>query len=202
MAAEAGLGAAQTGREAARQAVHAAQGKTGEAQSAMVALSTRLRTLQEMEAAQEGYFAGVKAVFEAKKHDALSGEFTVVADAFEAPAGYETALETALAASLQDIITDTEDAAKAAIAYLHEHRAGRATFLPLDRMRPGRDTLDLRQAMGLPRRARGRPGHCFFPPEISGPRWTYCWAACSSARLWTMPCGRLMPRRAGTGLSR
>ncbi len=147
--AEAGLGAAQTGRDAARQAVHAAQGKTGEAQSAMVALSTRLRTLQEMEAAQEGYFAGVKAVFEAKKHNALSGEFTVVADAFEAPAGYETALETALAASLQDIISDTEDAAKAAIAYLHEHRAGRATFLPLDRMRPGRDTLDLRQAMGL-----------------------------------------------------
>ena len=148
-AAEKSLADAQGRRDAARQAVHAAQGRGSAAQSAMVALSTRLRTLQEMEAAQDGYFAGVKAVFEARKHGALSGEFTVVADSFETPAGYETALETALAASLQDIISETEAAAKAAIAYLHENRAGRATFLPLDRMRPSRDTLDLRQAMGL-----------------------------------------------------
>ena len=148
-AAETELASAQAKRDAARQAIHATQGRAGAAQTALVALSTRLRTLGEMEAAQEGYFAGVKAVFEAKKHGALLGEFTVVADSFQTPAGYETALETALAASLQDIITDTEDAAKAAIAYLHEHRAGRATFLPLDRMRPSRDSLDLRQAMGL-----------------------------------------------------
>jgi len=148
-AAEATVAEAQAKRDADRQAIYDAQAGASAAQSAVVALSTRLRTLQEMEAVQEGYFAGVKAVFEARKHGALSGEFTVVADAFETPAGYETALETALAASLQDIITDTEDAAKAAIAYLHEHRAGRATFLPLDRMRPGRDSLDLRQAMGL-----------------------------------------------------
>ena len=148
-AADADLVGAQAQRDTARQAVHAAQVGASAAQSAAVALSTRLRTLQEMEAAQEGYFAGVKAVFEAKKHGALTGEFTVVADSFETPAGYETALETALAASLQDIISDTEAAAKAAIAYLHENRAGRATFLPLDRMRPSRDSLDLRQAIGL-----------------------------------------------------
>ena len=148
-AAEAAVTEAQAGRDAARKAAQDAQAKGNAAASASVALSTRLRTLQELEAAQEGYFAGVKAVFEARKHNALRGEFTVVADAFQTPAGYETALETALAASLQDIITDTEDAAKAAIAYLHEHRAGRATFLPLDRMRAGRDTLDLGRAMGL-----------------------------------------------------
>jgi len=136
-------------RDAARQAVGAAGARANAAQSAAVALSTRLRTLQELEAAQEGYFAGVKAVFEAKKRGGLRGDFTVVADSFQTPAGYETAFETALAASLQDIITDTEDAAKAAIAYLHEHRAGRATFLPLNRMRPGRDTLDMGRATGL-----------------------------------------------------
>jgi len=136
-------------RDAARQTVGAAGARANAAQSASVALSTRLRALQELEAAQEGYFAGVKAVFEAKKHGGLRGGFTVVADSFQTPAGYETALETALAASLQDIITDTEEAAKAAIAYLHDHRAGRATFLPLNRMRPGRDTLDMGRAMGL-----------------------------------------------------
>lgn len=147
--AETALSEAQAKREAARQVVGTVQAKAAAAQSATVALSTRLRTLQELEAAQEGYFAGVKAVFEARKHGALRGDFTVVADSFQAPAGYEVAFETALAASLQDIITDTEEAAKAAIAYLHEHRAGRATFLPLNRMRPGRDTLELGRAMAL-----------------------------------------------------
>ena len=136
-------------RDAARAATQTATAKSSAAQSAAVALSTRLRTLQELENAQEGYFQGVKSVFEAKKHGALSGEFTVVADAFGTPPGFEVALETALAASLQDIITDTEDAAKAAIAYLHENRAGRATFLPLNRMRPGRDTLEIGQARGM-----------------------------------------------------
>ncbi len=136
-------------REAARQNLAAVGARAQAAQSQAVALSTRLRTLQEMEDAQEGYFAGVKAVFEASRRGALRGEFTVVADSFQTPPGYETALETALAASLQDIITDTEEAAKAAIAYLHAQRAGRATFLPLDRMRPGRDTLDLGRALGM-----------------------------------------------------
>ncbi len=147
--AETALTEALDRRDAARQAVAAAGARASAAHSASVALSTRLRTLQELEAAQEGYFAGVKVVFEARKHGGLRGEFTVVADSFQTPTGYETAFETALAASLQDIITDTEEAAKAAIAFLHENRAGRATFLPLNRMRPGRDTLDLGRAMGL-----------------------------------------------------
>lgn len=145
-----GVEAAQAGRDTARKEVAGAQSRLNEAQGQLVGLRTRLRTLQELEAAQEGYFAGVKAVFEARKYGALSGEFTVVADAFRAPAGYEVAFETALAASLQDIITATEQEAKAAIAYLHEQRAGRATFLPLDRMRPSRESLDLGRAEGMP----------------------------------------------------
>ncbi len=136
-------------RDAARAAAQTASAGAAAAQSAAVALETRLRTLQELEDAQEGYFQGVRAVFDAKKRGVLTGEFTVVADSFQTPSGYETALETALAASLQDIITDTEDAAKAAIAFLHDRRAGRATFLPLNRMRPGRDTLDLGHARGI-----------------------------------------------------
>ena len=147
--AEKAVGDALAHRDEARQAAQTAQARVNAAQSAGVALSTRLRTLQELEDTQEGYFAGVKAVFDAKKRGRLEGEFTVVADSFQSPPGYETAFETALAASLQDIITDTEEAAKAAIAFLHDNRAGRATFLPLNRMRPGRDMLELGRAMGL-----------------------------------------------------
>ena len=147
-AADTAASAALLARDSARAALATAQANAQAAQSASVALSTRLRALQDLEDSQEGYFQGVRAVFDAHKRGALTGEFTVVADSFQTPAGYEVALETALAASLQDIITDTESAAKAAIAYLHDRRAGRATFLPLDRMRPGRDTLDIRSVEG------------------------------------------------------
>ncbi len=146
--AEDSLAEAQAARDTARQAARDTAAQANDLSGRLVAAQSRLRALQDLENAQEGYFAGVRAIFEARKHGALRGEFTVVADAFQAPPGYETALETALAASLQDIISDTADDAKAAIAFLHEHRAGRATFLPLDSMRPGRDTLDLARAEG------------------------------------------------------
>jgi len=139
---------AQMARDDARQSARDSAAQADELAGKLVAAQSRLRALQELEAAQEGYFQGVKAVFEARKHGALSGEFTVVADSFQAPLGYEIAFETALAASLQDIISDTEASAKAAIAFLHDNRAGRATFLPLDSMRPGRDSLDLSRAEG------------------------------------------------------
>ena len=50
--------------------------------------------------------------------------------------GYETAIETALGFALQNIVVEDETAAKAAMAYLKETKGGRATFLPLDTVRP------------------------------------------------------------------
>ena len=44
---------------------------------------------------------------------------------------YSLAIETALGAQIQNIITDNENDAKKAIGFLKESRAGRATFLPL-----------------------------------------------------------------------
>ncbi len=142
------LAEAVAARDTASRNFHDAQQSAEEARGNLLALSTRLRALQELDDAQEGYFAGVKAVFEAARHHALPQNFTVVADALQVPSGYELAFETALAASVQDIIADTEADAKAAIAYLYEHRLGRATFLPLDRMRPVRETLDLGRQRG------------------------------------------------------
>lgn len=132
----------------ARQGLHSTQQERHALHSKAVALGSRLRALQDLENAQEGYYAGVKAVMDAAKRGHIRGDFKVVADAFHAPAGYEVAFETALGGSVQDIITDSESTAKAAIAYLHESQRGRATFLPLDRMRPS-GSLDLGRAHGM-----------------------------------------------------
>ena len=51
-------------------------------------------------------------------------------------AGYELAIETALGFAAQNIVVQDESAARAAIALLKQERAGRATFLPLDTVRP------------------------------------------------------------------
>ena len=140
---------AQAERERARLAVHEAQKSVNAVASRRVSIATRLRTLQDLESAQEGYFGGVKAVFDAVRRGNLRGDFTVIADCFSSPHGYETALETALGGSLQDIVTSTEMEAKEAIRFLHETKAGRATFLPLNRLRPSRDSLDLGKAVTM-----------------------------------------------------
>lgn len=97
--------------------------------------SSRLNTLREMAEAHEGFYEGVRSVMAANRAGKLRGGFAVVADVITVPKGYETAIETALGGSVQDIIADTVDESKQAIAFLKQHQAGRATFLPLDGMR-------------------------------------------------------------------
>ena len=55
----------------------------------------------------------------------------VIADLIKVEKAYETAIETALGGSIQNIITDNEDTARQMIEYLKKNRYGRATFLPL-----------------------------------------------------------------------
>ncbi|MEN6519763.1 MAG: chromosome segregation protein SMC [Armatimonadota bacterium] len=101
-----------------------------------VGKSSRLSTLKEMAESHEGFYEGVRAVMAAKKHHKIGGGFAVVADVITVPAGFEMAIDVALGGSIQDIIADTVDDAKEAIQFLKENRAGRATFLPLNGVRP------------------------------------------------------------------
>ena len=61
----------------------------------------------------------------------MPGIIGVVADLLETPKEYETAVETALGGSIQNIVTDSEATAKNLIGYLKKNKFGRATFLPL-----------------------------------------------------------------------
>lgn len=90
-------------------------------------LSSRMKTIEEMESNYEGYNYAVKHVMKS----GLRGIRGVVADLIKVPAGYETAMETALGAALQNVVCDDDSSAKAAIRSLKENRAGRMTFLPV-----------------------------------------------------------------------
>jgi chromosome segregation protein len=111
----------------------------------IAAKASRLGTLREMAESHEGFFEGVRSVMAARKAGKLAGEFAVIADVIDVPKGYEVAIETALGANVQDIIADTVDQAKDAIAFLKRNEAGRATFLPLDGMH--RHGTDVRGSM-------------------------------------------------------
>ncbi|MBI1876994.1 MAG: hypothetical protein HYR94_01935, partial [Chloroflexi bacterium] len=82
-----------------------------------------------------GYFEGVKAVLQPEA--GLSGMVGTVSQVMQTPPGLEVAIEATLGSRLQDVVVESFAHAEAAIAYLKESRSGRATFLPLDTLRPG-----------------------------------------------------------------
>jgi chromosome segregation protein len=77
----------------------------------------------------EGYGNSIRKVMEKKQ--AGSGIIGVVADIIRVEKAYETAIETALGGSIQNVVTEDEASARRMIDYLKKNRFGRATFLPL-----------------------------------------------------------------------
>ncbi|MGQ9456852.1 MAG: chromosome segregation protein SMC [Anaerolineae bacterium] len=97
-------------------------------------LQARLDDLARQREEMAGLYPGVRAVLQARSR--LSGLLGTVASQVTVPPELERAVEAALGSHLQDVITRTWADAEAAIRYLNETRAGRATFLPLDTLRP------------------------------------------------------------------
>lgn len=96
------------------------------------AAAQRLQVLGDLERNMDGYQQSVKTVMRAAQNRRLRGIIGPVSSILTVQPGYEVAIETALGFALQNIVVDGEGAAKAAIAFLRDEKAGRATFLPLD----------------------------------------------------------------------
>ena len=91
----------------------------------------RVRLLEDLEKNMEGYFGAVKAVMKESGRGALRGIHGPVSQLITVKEKYSAAIETALGAAVQHIVVDNETDAKRAMGFLKEHRAGRATFLPI-----------------------------------------------------------------------
>jgi len=98
---------------------------------------SRLRALQELEDNLEGVAGGSRAVLKAVKNRDLPDQYTLVADAVRSPKEVELAVEVALGAGVHNLICERDSEAKTAINWLKDRRAGRATFLPIQNLRPG-----------------------------------------------------------------
>ncbi len=98
--------------------------------------SSRLESLKNITERYDGYGNSIRKVMEQK--DRYKGIVGVVADIIKTQKQYETAIETALGGTIQNIVTDNEETAKGLIAFLKQNKFGRATFLPLSAI-SGRD---------------------------------------------------------------
>jgi chromosome segregation protein len=91
--------------------------------------ASRLESLQNLAERYDGYGNSIRKVMEQKER--RSGICGVVADLIQTEKKYETAIETALGGSIQNIVTEDEETAKGLIQYLKQNKFGRVTFLPL-----------------------------------------------------------------------
>ena len=105
--------------------------------------SQRIHILEDLERNMDGYQQSVKAVMRAAAGRRLRGIIGPVAGILTVEKGYETAIETALGFALQNIVVEDQGCARAAIGFLKDERAGRATFLPLDTVQGSRFTGSL-----------------------------------------------------------
>lgn len=136
------------------------KGKTDKAQqlktrldqitSALSEKRSRAKMLSDLEKNMEGYSGAVKAVVRHAQSGALGGIHGVLSQLIQVENEYSTAVEVALGAAMQNIVTSTEADAKRAINYLKANHLGRATFLPISNIK-GRtlDEKDLADHLGF-----------------------------------------------------
>lgn len=101
--------------------------------------------LKKIDESNEGFFKGVKLIINEK----VNGVYGPVLSLIEIPEKFMTAIESALGNSLQDIVVDSGETAKKCMTLLREKNGGRASFIPLDLIKPQSVLFNVRQSDGI-----------------------------------------------------
>ncbi len=113
--------------------------------------TARLKFLQETQREKEGYIRSIKSLLlDCEKNAELAkGMNGVLSNLIKVDKQYETAIEMALGAGLQNIVTDTEADAKKLVEHLRKNNLGRATFLPITAVKGKRlDKINIKDIEG------------------------------------------------------
>lgn len=97
-------------------------------------LQARLGSLRQLVEEGQGYALGPRLILQARER--FPGLIGSVAELLQVPPELARAAEAALGGAGQYLVTRDERAVREAIAWLKAGGRGRATFLPLDRLRP------------------------------------------------------------------
>ncbi len=113
------------------------------------ALEQRSRILSEMEKHLEGFGGAVKQVLEQSRRGILQGIIGPISQLIKVDEEYLIAIETALGAGIQNIVTKDNISAKNAMLWLKRQKGGRATFLPLNSITPKPIKEDFSRSIGF-----------------------------------------------------
>ena len=105
---------------------------------AFLADKAKLKTLKDLESRKEGYQDSVRRLMNLTgENPSYKRKFVgVIGDLISTSKKYNLAVETALGASIHNVVTDTEQDASDLISILKEKRLGRVTFLPIENIKP------------------------------------------------------------------
>lgn len=104
----------------------------------ILSLENRKKMLEEYAREYEGFNGTVKRLLtDAEKNNEIKSKIVgVLAGLIKVPSTYQTAIETSLGNAVQNIVTASDDNAKYLINYLKQRDYGRATFLPINTVKP------------------------------------------------------------------
>ena len=131
-------------------ALNAQRTRADELSARLQAAASRHAVLSEMTRDMEGYNQAVRRAVQYAKQRSMSGVKGVLAQLMSVPQQFETAIDMALGAAQQNIVTINEETAKELIQYLRQNRLGRATFLPMSAIRANGLNEKERQVLSMP----------------------------------------------------
>lgn len=117
--------------------------------SAITTLVTKDNFYKALKDNYDGYAPAVKNLLnKAKTNGELKWRIKgVVAELIKSDKKYDIALETALAAAAQNVVTATPDDARYIIEYLKANKMGRITFLPINSVKPREQSSAVNSAL-------------------------------------------------------
>lgn len=117
--------------------------------SVVTTLMTKDNFYKALKENYDGYAPAVKGLLnKAKSNPALKSKIKgVVAELIKSDKKFDIALETALAAAAQNVVTQNTDDAKYLIEYLKQNRLGRITFLPITSVKPREQSVQVTNAL-------------------------------------------------------
>ena len=117
----------------------------------ILSLENRKKMLEEYVREYEGFNGTIKRLLtDAEKNREISSKIVgVLASLIKVPNTYQTAVETALGNAVQNIVTASDEHAKYLINYLKQRNYGRATFLPINTVKPRRFDESFRYLLNI-----------------------------------------------------
>ena len=103
-------------------------------QNKLYKIRSKLEVVSDYKNNKSNLFLGTKTII--KNKSAFPGVFNIVGELISVDTMYQTAIETILQNSLQNVVVDNSGTAIKCVNFLKSNNGGRATFIPLESIRP------------------------------------------------------------------